>query len=48
MADVETVIIPAYEHEDLLEDQRLLSALQAAGVDNWGGYDYAMEIFHGR
>lgn len=30
--------------EDLLK----LRALEAAGVDNWEGYDHAMDILHGR
>lgn len=28
-------------------DQAKLRALQAAGVDNWSGYDHAMSILHG-
>ena len=31
------------EYEELLRDQKLLHALQGAGVDNWDGYDYAVE-----
>lgn len=30
---------------ELLDDQNMLAALQAAGVDNWDGYDYALEIY---
>lgn len=30
--------------EELREDSAKLSALEAAGVDNWSGYDYAMEL----
>ena len=30
----------------LEQRDRKLNALEAAGVDNWGGYGYAMEIFH--
>ena len=29
--------------EELLEFERKLDALEAAGVDNWEGYDIAME-----
>ena len=43
----ETVTIPASEYESLKEDRRKLEALEGAGVDNWEGYDYAMEILHG-
>jgi hypothetical protein len=28
----------------LLSDRRELTALQGAGVDNWDGYDYAMDF----
>jgi len=37
-----TVTITVDEYERLLEDSRILLALQGAGVDNWEGYDYAM------
>lgn len=30
--------------EDLHDDAAKLSALESAGVDNWSGYDYAMEL----
>lgn len=32
------------ELRDLREAARELRALEAAGVDNWTGYDYAMEL----
>jgi len=31
--------------EKLKEDQRLLMCLQGGGVDNWEGYDLAIESF---
>lgn len=31
------------ELEEIRKDR--LRALEAAGVDNWEGYDYAMEIY---
>lgn len=34
------------EYDKLLDAQNKLSALQAAGVDNWDGYDYAMEMLN--
>lgn len=40
----ETVTITMSEYEELLEDSRFLSALEAAGIDNWEGYDYAKDI----
>ena len=38
------VTIAVEEHEELLEDQRKLLALEGAGVDNWEGYDEAMRM----
>lgn len=38
----DTVVIPRAEYEQLLNDQRVLHALKAAGVDNWEGFDIAM------
>lgn len=40
----ETVTISKKEYEELLEDQLLLQCLQGAGVDNWEGYDCAIEM----
>lgn len=37
------VSIPLEEWASLQEDSRVLSALRAAGVDNWEGYDVAMQ-----
>ena len=33
------------ENDKLSERDRFLDALEAAGVDNWEGYDEATEIF---
>ncbi|WP_330349240.1 hypothetical protein [Streptomyces sp. NBC_00582] len=33
--------------KELEESSRRLAALEAAGVDNWSGYDHAMEILRG-
>lgn len=46
MLESTMVTISMTDYKELLEDQRLLTALQAAGVDNWEGYSYALEIFH--
>jgi len=43
----ETVTITKKHYNDLLEDSRQLQCLENAGVDNWDGYSYAMEEFHG-
>ena len=31
--------------QELLRKERVLDALEAAGVDNWEGYSYAFEGF---
>lgn len=38
------VVISQSALEDLREEAHKLSCLEAAGVDNWSGYDYAMEL----
>ena len=40
----ETITISKKEYESLLEDQKLLQALQDYGVDNWTGYDGAIKM----
>lgn len=40
----EMIQISKKEYESLLEDRDWLSCLEAAGVDNWSGYDYAIEL----
>lgn len=39
-----TVTISTEEYDKLQEAERLLEALQQAGVDNWDGYPIAQEI----
>ncbi|MDR9852929.1 hypothetical protein RJP21_04850 [Paenibacillus sp. VCA1] len=39
------ITIPKSTYERLLRDQTLLDCLKGAGVDNWSGYDDAMEMF---
>lgn len=41
----DTVNIPRDEYESLLEDSAFLESLRQAGVDNWDGFDHALEIF---
>lgn len=43
----DTITISREYYEYLLSDQAFLSALQAAGVDNWEGYEYACRIMDG-
>jgi hypothetical protein len=40
------VTLPLESYESLVKDSRKLSALEAAGVDNWEGYDIAMEMMN--
>lgn len=35
------------EYNDMDEDQWFLRALEAAGVDNWSGYDEAQDVREG-
>lgn len=44
----ETVTITKSEYDRLLDDYKFLEALRAAGVDNWGGYDDACDIYNGK
>ena len=39
----ELVTISAQRHKELLAAERMLYALEVAGVDNWVGYEYAVE-----
>ena len=40
-----TVTISVEEYNDLLDDAEFLNALRMAGVDNWDGYDEAINIY---
>lgn len=40
----EMITIPKKEYDALQADSLKLSALEGAGVDNWQGYDDAMDI----
>jgi len=41
----EMIEITKKEYESLLEDRKWLYALEAAGVDNWEGYDIAKDYY---
>ena len=43
----EMITITKAEYDELLDNQRMLQALEGAGVDNWQGYDDAMESYNG-
>lgn len=40
MAKIE---IEKEEYDQLIQDQKILRALEGGGVDNWEGYESAME-----
>lgn len=39
-----TVTVPKADYDELVADSAFLACLQAAGVDNWEGYDFAREM----
>jgi hypothetical protein len=41
----EMVTISKAEYESLLDDRNKLECLDAMGVDNWQGYDDAMQMY---
>lgn len=43
--DEKFVTITRKEYERLLDSEHKLECLDAAGVDNWGGYGDAMEMY---
>ena len=43
----EEITITKAFFDSLLDDSATLDALDAAGVDNWEGYDVAMKIKNG-
>lgn len=43
----ETITISMKEYQELQHSEAKLNALICAGVDNWEGYDYAMDILTG-
>ncbi len=43
--DDERVLITRNEYRELLRSDAKLTALEMLGVDNWQGYDDAMDLF---
>ena len=41
---METVEISKERYDELIDIESFMLALQAAGVDNWDGYDVAQEM----
>lgn len=42
----EKITIDLSTWEEVCDEVNFLNALRAAGVDNWDGYDYAVEIYN--
>lgn len=40
-----TITIPLEDYRELIQRVNWLECLEAAGVDNWDGYDYAQELY---
>ncbi len=40
------ITITEKEYQKLLDEQLFLDCLRGAGVDNWDGYDYAIDSYH--
>lgn len=44
-ANIPSITISIVEHDRLVANDKFLSCLLNAGVDNWDGYDFAVEDF---
>lgn len=47
MSEEEMIEITKKEYIEFLENSRWLRALEAAGVDNWEGYNIAIDYYDG-
>lgn len=43
----ENILISQKKYDELLKRSRKLNCLESFGVDNWEGYDIAMQEFYG-
>ncbi len=43
--NLKEVKISMKQYNELLNDQRLLVALQSVGVDSWEGYDVVLDLY---
>ena len=41
-----TITISVAEYEELSKNAKKFECLEAVGVDNWHGWDIAMEMYH--
>lgn len=39
------ITITKEEYDSLMEDYHFMRCLEDAGVDNWDGYEYAIELY---
>lgn len=44
MTNEEMITIPKKKYDDMVERLEFLGCLEAAGVDNWEGFDYAYQM----
>lgn len=44
--DEPAIVIPISEYNALIEDSLFLQCLRNHGVDNWDGYDYAVDEYN--
>lgn len=42
---MKTIKLTVDRYNELLEAEEMLEALEACGVDNWEGYDEALDMF---
>ncbi len=47
MTEDNIIPVPEKRLEELLRTEEFMSALEAAGVDNWDGYEFAIDILNG-
>jgi len=45
-SEVEMITIPLQQYKDLVESYKWLLCLEDAGVDNWGGIEFAQDAFN--
>ncbi len=46
VVEEDKVVLSLKEYEELIDDSKFLRALIMAGVDNWEGHDYAVDLYN--
>ena len=41
----EMITITKAEYDELIQNYNFMQCLERAGVDNWDGYEYAIELY---